>query len=108
MVHILDKLVGFYHTECSQTELADLPETESQKQVKYSINPFERGPLTYVAGYVVSKLSQTYVQDRKRKAVKPNEQIQSLLQSMKSTNQSTSSLFLLVQEVGLLILRTTW
>ena len=91
MVHIPDKLVEFYHTECSQAELADLPEKESQKQIKYSINPVERGPLTYVAGYVVSKLFQTYVQDRKRKAIKPNEQIQSLLQDMKSTNQSTSS-----------------
>ena len=91
MVHIPDKLVEFCHTECSQAELADLPEKESQKQIKYSINPVERGPLTYVAGYVVSKLFQTYVQDRKRKAVKPNEQIQSLLQNMKSTNQSTSS-----------------
>ena len=26
MVHILNKLVGFYHTECSQAELADRPE----------------------------------------------------------------------------------
>lgn len=91
MIHIPDKLVGFYHTECSQAELADLPETESPKQIKYSIDPVERGPLTYVAGYVVSKLFQTYVQGHKRKAVKPNEQIQSLLQNMKSTNQSTSS-----------------
>lgn len=87
MIHIPDNLVGFYHTECSQ---ADSSETESQEQTKYVINPVERGPLSYVAGYVVSKLFQTYVQTSKRKSVKPSEQLQSLVQNMKSTNQSSS------------------
>ena len=48
------------------------------------IKAAERGPLTYVAGYIVAKLFQT-----SRKTKKPNEELQSLLQSMKSLNQSS-------------------
>ena len=48
------------------------------------IDPAERGPLTYVTGYIVAKLFQTC-----KKAKKPNEEIQSLLQSMKSLDQSS-------------------
>ena len=39
---------------------------------------------------MVSKLFQTCVHNSKRKAVKPNERLQSLLQIMKSTNHSSS------------------
>ena len=80
MIHIPDHLVGFYHT-ISKTHSG---ETEASTIKK--LDPAERGPLAYVAGYVVSKLFQK----SKRKAGNQNEELQSLLQSMKSVDQSSS------------------
>ena len=80
MIHIPDHLVGFYHT----SNRAYTGETEASNIKK--LDPAERGPLAYVAGYVVSKLFQK----SKRKAGNQNQDLQSLLQSMKSIDQSTS------------------
>lgn len=80
MIHIPDHLVGFYHTISRQ----HIGETAASTVKK--LDPAERGPLTYVAGYVVSKLFQK----NKRKSGNQNEELQSLLQSMKSIDQSTS------------------
>ena len=80
MIHVPDHLVGFYHTSSKE----HTGETESSKIKK--LDPAERGPLAYVAGYVVSKLFQK----SKRKSGNQNEELQSLLQSMKSNDQSTN------------------
>ena len=50
------------------------------------LDPAERGPLSYVAGYVVPKLYQTC----RRKKDKCNEELQALLQNMKSTEAPNS------------------
>ena len=78
MIHIPDHLVGFYHTSSRE----HTGETEASKIKK--LDPAERGPLAYVAGYVVSKLFQK----SKRKSGDQNEELQPLLQSMKSIDQS--------------------
>ena len=80
MIHIPDHLVGFYHTSSKK----HAGETEAS-QIK-KLDPAERGPLAYVAGYVVSKLFQK----SKRKSENQNQSLQSLLQSMKSIDQSTN------------------
>jgi hypothetical protein len=50
------------------------------------LNPVERGPLAYIGGYIITKLTQI---NRKKKD-NVNEQIQALLQSMKSTGTANS------------------
>ena len=50
------------------------------------LDPIERGPLNYIAGYVVSKLFQA----SKKKGGKTNEELNLLLQNMKSSDQSSS------------------
>ena len=80
MIHVPDHLVGFYRTSSKE----HTGETESSKIKK--LDPAERGPLAYVAGYVVSKLFQK----SKRKFGNQNKELQSLLQSMKSNDQSTN------------------
>ena len=86
MIHLPDYLVGFYHKNKSQTTQT-VGSEDSASQLSSGdggINPAERGPLTYVAGYIVAKLFQT-----SKKTKKPNEELQSLLQSMKSLDQSS-------------------
>lgn len=61
------------------------------------LNPAEHGPLLYIAAYIVSKLHQT----NRRKKGKYNEEIQALLQSMKSTE--TPNNFISVRTRGGLI-----
>ena len=46
-IHIPEHLVGFYNKESS-----------SEASTPTQLNPAERGPLSYVAGYVISKLFQ--------------------------------------------------
>ena len=50
------------------------------------IDSAERGPLSYIGGYIVLKLFQT----NKRKTGPQNEELQALLQNMKSSDQSSS------------------
>ena len=78
MIHMPDHLVGFYHT--SRKKHAG--ETEASEIKK--LDPAECGPLAYVAGYVVSKLFQ------KSKRKSENQELQFLLQSKKSIDQSTN------------------
>ena len=86
MIHLPDHLVGFYHKNKGQTTQTVVSEEDTTSQMTSisGINPAERGPLTYVAGYVVAKLFQT-----SKRAKKPNEELQSLLQSMRSLDQSS-------------------
>ena len=51
------------------------------------IDPNERGPLSYIAGYIVSKLYQkTHTKKNKQ-----DERLQELLESLKSTEPETPS-----------------
>ena len=86
MIHLPDHLVGFYHKNKGQTTQTVVSEEDTTSQMTSisGINPAEHGPLTYVAGYVVAKLFQT-----SKRAKKPNEELQSLLQSMRSLDQSS-------------------
>ena len=89
MIHLPDNLVGFYHTETNETESTEetggIGET-GDKSLSSKLDPIERGPLNYIAGYVVSKLFQA----SKKKGGKTNEELNLLLQNMKSSDQSSS------------------
>ena len=89
MIHLPDNFVGFYHTETNETESTEetggIGET-GDKSLSSKLDPIERGPLNYIAGYVVSKLFQAC----KKKGGKTNEELNLLLQNMKSSDQSSS------------------
>ena len=83
MIHIPDHLIGFYNL----SQMRDEGESTSKPaQQVMQIDPAERGPLSYIGGYIVSKLFQT----NKRKTGPQNEELQALLQNMKSSDQSSS------------------
>ena len=88
MIHLPDQLLGFYHINCGRTGPSERGEAASQSPQSNidKLDPAERGPLLYVAGYVVSKLFQT----TKRKSGKRNDELQALLQNMKLLDQSTN------------------
>ena len=82
MIHIPDYLVGLYRM--NQTKDQTLQATSK----KLELDPGERGPLSYVAGYVVSKLNKTTW----RKKNNRNEELPSFLQSLRfSDTQSEES-----------------
>lgn len=81
MIHLPDHLVGFYNVD--QTRQAQETTVESVVQ----IDPAERGPLSYIGGYVISKLFQI----NKRKTGQQNEELQALLHNMKASDQSSNS-----------------
>ena len=86
MIHIPDHLVSFYNINRERTDRMKTAETSpaSQRNIQ-SIEQAERGPLSYVAGYVVSKLFQT----SKHKSGEHKEELNALLQSMKSPDMSS-------------------
>jgi hypothetical protein len=61
MIHLPDHLVGFYHKNKGQTTQTAVSEEDTTSHLTSisGIDPAERGPLTYLAGYVVAKLFQT-------------------------------------------------
>ena len=82
LIHVLDHIVEFYNINRAQ---ATAQSTEiSQTGIK-AIHQTELGALSYIAGYVVSKLFQT----NKRKSRAHNEEFSLLLQSMKSDEASS-------------------
>ena len=81
MIHIPDHLVGFYNTNSRQTANKGSTSVVLVEQA-IEINPAERGPLSYIGGYVVSQLF------KKNKG--KNEDLQALLQNMKSTSDSNN------------------
>ena len=85
MIHIPDHLVGFYNTNRARTTTAQTPH-DSQKNVK-GIDQTERGPLSYVAGYIVSKLFQS---NKRNSGQQYNEELHQLLLSMKATGEGSS------------------
>ena len=85
MIQLPDFLVGHYNTEIQRQRHG-----ESSTRVTYNepteLNPVERGPLAYIGGYIISKL--THINRKKKDNI--NEQIQALLQSMKSVGPANS------------------
>ena len=72
-IHIPERLVGFYNTNTSSEGSSSKASTLTQ------LEPAERGPSLYVAGYVISKLFQ--LNKRKKQG---NQGLQALLHAMKS------------------------
>ena len=59
MIHIPDHLVSFYNINRERTDCMKTAETSPALQPNIqSIEQAERGPLSYVAGYVVSNYSR--------------------------------------------------
>ena len=73
MLHISNHWVGFYNV--SQTSHAG--QTASKHVAE--IDPVERGPVSYIVGYVVYKLFKT----NKRKTGRQNEELHALLLNIK-------------------------
>lgn len=83
MIHIPDHLVSFYNigrrSDASVTTTVDTTECEK-------IEACEMGPLSYIAGYVVRKLTNA----RKKKPESENTELQGLLMSMQSEQENNS------------------
>ena len=77
MIEIPDRLAAFFkqNHEARTTTACDL-----------KLDPSERGPLSYIAGYIVSKL---YQKSRKNKS-KCEDELNTLLQSLKSTESDNN------------------
>ena len=78
MIDIPDRLAALFkqnRDEARTTTACDL-----------KLDPSERGPLSYIAGYIVSKL---YQKSRKNKS-KREDELNTLLQSLKSTESDTN------------------
>ena len=82
MIEIPDHLVGHYKV-CRERELA---KTKPTCAGNLKIDPKERGPLSYIAGHIVSKLYQK----ARTKKNKQDERLQELLESLKSTEPDNS------------------
>ena len=81
MIHLPEHLIGFYNTSQTSSQTSDTGISTPPLQ----LDPAEHGPLSYVAGYVVSKLHHLNKKTKK----KGNEELQVLLQNMKcSTEQN--------------------
>ncbi len=81
MIHVPDHLVGFYNVSQIEDKSKSTPVAAQAMQ----INPAERGPLSYIGGYVVSKLFK----NNKGKS-RPENKLQELLHNMKCSNESNS------------------
>ena len=86
MIEIPDHLVGFLKISQAQEDAKNKPTSTSWSTKAIGISPNERGPFSYMSGYVISKLYQT---SRSRKGT-CDETLHVLLQSLKS-DQSTNS-----------------
>ena len=85
MIQLPDFLVGHYNTEIQRQRHGE-SSTGVTHDESTPLNPVERGPLAYIGGYIISKL--THVNRKKKDNI--NEQIQVLLQSMKSVGPANS------------------
>ena len=84
MIEIPDRLVGFSKVCQNREEAITKPTTTSTVNLK--IDQSELGPLSYVAGYIVSKLYQKY-RNRKNEY---DEELLAPLQSLKSTESDNN------------------
>ena len=82
MIHLPDDLVGFYNVSQTEDTSTSTPVAAQAMQ----INPSERGPLSYIGGYVVLKLFK----NNKGKSSPENKELRELLHNMKGSNESNS------------------
>ena len=75
-IHIPEHLVGFYNTSLASKE------SSSKASAPVQLDPAERGPLSYVAGYIISKLFQLNKKSKQRNH--SNEGLRALLHAMNS------------------------
>ena len=80
-IHIPEHLVGFYSTSPGSKK------SSSEARAPTQLDPAERRPLSYVAGYVISKLFQLNKKNKQRNH--SNEGLQALLHAMKSVETNT-------------------
>ena len=92
MIEIPDRLAGFFKV-CQNRENSCTTTASND----WKIEPSEQGPLSYIAGYIVSKL---YQKSRFKKN-DANEEFQALLQSLKSDDLDNN--FILARSRGGLI-----
>ncbi|CAB3991924.1 Hypothetical predicted protein [Paramuricea clavata] len=90
MIEIPDHLAGFFKV-CQHRKKAT---TTSDLK----LDPSERGPLSYIAGYIVSKL---YQKTRSKNQNECDEELQALLQALKSTESDNN--FILARSRGGLV-----
>lgn len=83
MIDLPDHLVGHFNV-CQERQKAKTKPNIAVKDVK--IDPLERGPLSYVAGYIVSKLHQKARNTKNKR----DEGLQELLQCLKSPGKDNS------------------
>ena len=77
LIQMPDFLVGFYKTSTV---------TKTQNETSATLEPAELGPLSYIAGYIVSKL----VNKNRTKKGQSSDEIQALLRDMKSTKATNA------------------
>ena len=83
-LQIPDHLASYYEINRTESTTEGISTTTSSEK---RINPEERGPLSYLAGYIVSKLHKTCARTKD----KNNGELLSLLQNMKSAEGLTNS-----------------
>jgi hypothetical protein len=81
MIEIPDRLARFF--KISQTREGSAESTTAFNELK--LNPSEHGPLSYIAGYIISKL---YKESRNRK--NECEEFLALLQALKATESDNN------------------
>jgi hypothetical protein len=79
MIQLPDFLVGFFNT-------SNIGQTQVKEDSPHALDQAETGPLSYIAGYIISKLYQTNTTKKGR----TNEEIQTLLEVMKSTDETAN------------------
>jgi hypothetical protein len=97
MIEIPDHLAGFFKV-CQHREKAAAKPTGTTTTIDLKLDPSERGPLSYIAGYIVSKL---YQKTRSKNQNECDEELQALLQALKSTESDNN--FILARSRGGLV-----
>ena len=91
MIHIPDHLVGLCNV--------GLVGEKTLESADYEIQPSEHGPLSYIAGYVVSKLNKA----SKGKSGEEKPELQALLQSLIVSEEEVSNEFISARTRGGLV-----
>lgn len=87
MIEIPDRLVGFFKISQSRENATKQTYWDADMEADTTqLHPCERGPLSYIAGYIVSKLYQT---SRSKQGI-INEGLHALLQALKSDETANS------------------
>jgi hypothetical protein len=94
MIEIPDHLAGFFKV-CHHHEKAGAKPTGTTTTSDLKLDPSECGPPSYVAGYIVSKL---YQKTRSKNQNECDEELQALLQALKSTESDND--FMLAHSRG--------